>query len=44
MELDLNRLPDDAIPVPGFGGADVVSHVDTMLRVFQTDVPLVLFL
>jgi hypothetical protein len=22
MELNLNRLPDDAIPVPGFGGED----------------------
>jgi hypothetical protein len=38
MELNLNRLPDDAIPVPGFGGEDggvlkldVVSQVDTKL-------------
>jgi hypothetical protein len=39
MKLNLNRLPDDAIHVPGFGGEDggvvwldVVSQVDTVLR------------
>jgi hypothetical protein len=34
MELNLNRLPDDMVNVPGFGGEhtgvlklDVVSHI-----------------